>query len=71
MRKLTVVTDESGEIIGTQLGHGEPSGVTGVTTGLAAGPGQTLHKIDYEMPSLTSRAEIEEFHRKLAAHLRG
>ena len=71
-KKLTVVTNEDGTVIGTQIGHGEAvSPAAGVTTALAAGPGQKLHKIEYDVPLLRTRAHIEDFHKKLGEHLKG
>lgn len=70
-KKLTVVTNEDGTVIGTQLGHGDTPGPTaGVTTVLTAGPGQTLHKVEYDIPPLQTRADIEDFHKKLGEHLK-
>jgi hypothetical protein len=70
MRKLTVVTNDAGDVVGTQLGHGGPNPGADGTAVLVAGPGQTLRKIEYEIPKLDSRAAIESFHRELAVHLR-
>ena len=70
IRKLTVITDDHGDVVGTQIGHGDPHPATGATTSLVAGPGQTLHKIEFEMPRFAARADIDDFHRKLAEHLR-
>lgn len=70
-KKLTVVTNEHGTVVGTQLGHGDTPGPTGsVTTVLTAGPGQKLHKIEYDIPALHTRAHIEDFHKKLGEHLK-
>jgi hypothetical protein len=69
-KKLTVVTNERGTVIGTQLEHGDTPDPTGVTTVLTAGPGQTLHKIEYDIPPLDTRAHIEDFHKKLGEHLK-
>jgi|GEM_PF-3251823 len=69
--KLTVVTNDSGTVIGTQHGHGDvPSSTAVVTSALIAGPGQTLHKTEYEVPPLHTRAHIEDFHKKLGEHLK-
>lgn len=70
MRKITVVTNEAGDVIGTQLGHGEPDPKTGMTTSLVAGPGQQLHRTEFDVPRLIGRADIENFHRSLTGHLR-
>jgi hypothetical protein len=69
-RKITVVTNKNGEVAGTQLGHGEPNPKTGIATSVVAGPGQQLHKIEFEIPQLSARADIEAFHDKLAEHLK-
>lgn len=68
-KKLTVITNEKGEVVGTQFGHGAPN-ATGVTTTLIAGPGQKAHKIDFEIPRFSTRAEIDDFHKRLAKHLK-
>jgi hypothetical protein len=68
-RKLTVITNEKGEVVGTHLGHGVPD-ARGVVTTLVAGPGQKAHHIEFEIPRLSSRADIEDFHKKLTAHLK-
>jgi hypothetical protein len=70
IRKLTVITNEKGHVVGTHIGHGVANPATGTTTSLVAGPGQTLHRVEFEMPLLTSRADIEDFHRRLTEHLR-
>jgi hypothetical protein len=69
-RKITVVTDEHGNVVGTHLGHGEPDPATGNATFLVAGPKQKVHKIQFEVPHLTRREDIDDFHRRLAEHLR-
>jgi hypothetical protein len=70
MSKLTVVTDDKGLVVGTQLGHGDiPDPATGIRAALAAGPGQVLHKIDVELPQLRSRADVEHFHEELRTNL--
>ena len=70
MAKLTVVTDDKGRVVGTQLGHGDVTdSATGIGVALAAGPGQTLHKIDVELPRLRSRADVERFHQELGRNL--
>jgi hypothetical protein len=70
LRKITVITDSHGEVIGTQLGQGEPDPGTGVSTSLVAGPDQHVHRIEYDVPRLGSRTGIDDFHRKLTEHLR-
>jgi hypothetical protein len=70
MRKITVVTDENGRVVATQLGHGDvPDAMSGVVVSLAAGPGQRLHKIEFEVPQLGSRGDVESFHEQLGKHL--
>jgi hypothetical protein len=69
-QKLTVITDSEGKVLVTQLGHGDiRDPKSGIIGGVVAGPGQQTHKIEYEVPQLTARADIEEFHKKLADHL--
>jgi len=68
--KLTVITDEHGDVVGTQASDGAPDPATGATASLVAGPGQTLHKIEFEIPQLSSGADIDDFHRRLTEYLR-
>lgn len=71
MTKLTVVTNAEGVVIGTQLGHGDtPDPGSGIIVALAAGPGQTLHKVEYDVPSLNTTIDLESFHRELGERLR-
>jgi hypothetical protein len=66
--KLTVITDERGNIVGT-AGQGETSKPEAGTGGPVAGPGQSLHEI--EVPNeLHSVEDVAERHRKLLDHLR-
>jgi hypothetical protein len=64
--KISVITDKNGKIIGTahhgvkgkpEAGHGGP----------VAGPGQRVHVID--LPNELEKANAEELHRNLKAHL--
>jgi len=75
--KLTVVTDESGAIIGAMQGHTErpdvnrPSEKTDeFRAGLAAGPGQRLHEI--EAPDELGKIDDpDEFGRRLTKFMYG
>ncbi len=71
LAKITVIADKAGNIVATQVGHGEAAAASGPVTSLVAGPGQILHKIELEMPRFTCRADIDAFHRRVAQHLRG
>ena len=75
--KLTVVTDESGAIVGAMQGHarrpdvGRPDEKTSeFRAGLAAGPGQELHEIDAP-DELGKIEDPDEFGRLLTKHLYG
>lgn len=71
MKKLTVVTNKDGKVVGTQIGHGDTADpATGIIAAITAGPGQTVHKIEYDVPRLRNRADIEDFHRNLGEHLK-
>ncbi|MGD0680134.1 MAG: hypothetical protein ABSC94_32530 [Polyangiaceae bacterium] len=70
IRKFLVVTNKDGEVLGTQIGHGTQHPATGITTSLVAGPDQILHKVEFEMPRINSRADVESFHRRLSEFLR-
>jgi hypothetical protein len=66
--KMTVITDERGNIVGT-AGQGKASKPDAGTGGPVAGPGQLLHEI--EVPKeLHSVEDVAELHRKLLDHLR-
>jgi hypothetical protein len=64
--KITVITGQDGEIVGTAR-HGD--GKAGVGNGSPiAGPGQTAHEI--ELPSHFEKIEsVDEYHRALKHHL--
>ncbi len=69
--KLTVVVDESGRVVATHLGHGDlPDPATGIVASLTAGPGQRVHKIEFDVPRITSAAGVEAFHEQIENHLR-
>jgi hypothetical protein len=70
-QKLTVITDGEGKVQLTRAGHGDHVDPrSGIRSGIAAGPGQHLHEIEFEIPQLSARADIEAFHDKLAQHLK-
>jgi len=72
-RKLTVITDESGRVIATQVGHGDLAHpASGITGQVVAGPGQRQHKFEFDVPAyLSSSADINAFHERLGRHLAG
>jgi hypothetical protein len=70
-QKLTVITDREGKVLLTRAGHGDQVDPrSGIRVGIVAGPGQHLHEIEFEIPQLSARADIEAFHDKLAEHLK-
>lgn len=70
-QKLTVITDREGKVQLTRAGHGDQVDPrSGVLWGIAAGSGEQLHEIEFEIPQLSARADIEAFHDKLAVHLK-
>jgi|HubBroStandDraft_6_1064221.scaffolds.fasta_scaffold1846819_1 hypothetical protein len=70
MTRLTVLTDEKGNVVATQVGQSGPLHPSGSVIMLAAAqPGQKLHKTEFEMPQITSRRELERFHEQLSKHL--
>jgi hypothetical protein len=70
-KKLTAITNADGKIVATQVGHGDTADVaSGLSFSIVAGPGQTVHKIEYDMPELRSPADLDEFHKKLEHHLK-
>jgi hypothetical protein len=64
--KLTVVTDQAGQVTATIRGHASDH----ESVGVAAHPNRKTHEIevpdDYEQIK-----DAEELHRKVASHLRG
>jgi hypothetical protein len=68
--KFIVIANRNGDVVGTQAKPSGPDAATGTTTSLVAGPGQTLHEVDFEVPHLTCAADIDDFHRRLTKHLR-
>ena len=71
MKKLTVITNKHGVVIGTQHGHGgNTDPATGITSTLVAGPDQAIYKIEYDVPLLRTGDDIDDFHRKLGEHLK-
>lgn len=75
--KITVITDESGAIVGAMQGQVKTPEVTRpdektseFRAGLAAGPGQQLHEI--EAPDELGKIEDpDEFGRQLTQHMYG
>jgi hypothetical protein len=70
-KKITVITDTSGKVLGTQEGHGEvPDPRGGILLALVAAEGQRAHQIEYDVPEFHSAADLSTFHLQLAAHLK-
>jgi hypothetical protein len=77
MKKLTIVTDERGELVGAMHGHaprpdrskGPETGRDEFRAGIMAGPGQRLHEI--EVPDeLASIKDPDKFGAELMRHVR-
>jgi hypothetical protein len=68
--KLTVITDARGNVVGTQTGHGIPDPSSEAAAFIVPGPGQALHRIEFEIPRLQSREDIDAFHTQLSDFLR-
>jgi hypothetical protein len=66
--KMTVITDEQGNIVGT-AGQGKTSKPEAGTGGPVTGPGQLLHEIEVAK-ELVGVEDVDELHRKLLDHLR-
>jgi hypothetical protein len=65
--KITVITDERGDVIGT-AGKPESTKPEAGTGGPVAGPGQKIREV--ELPkALQGIDDIAELHRKLKDHL--
>lgn len=68
--KLTVITDEHGKVLASQLGHGDaPHPQSGIIGRIVGGPGQAEHRIEFDVPNLQSAADVAAFHEQLARHL--
>ena len=71
-KKLTVITDAGGKVLGTQEGHGDvPDPKSGILVALVADEGQRAQKIEYDLPEFHSAADLTRFHQQLTAHLKG
>jgi len=69
-QKITVITDSKGKVVATQIGHGEiRDPKSGILGGIVAGPGQKIHKIEFDVPQMSTHADVDAFHQKLADHL--
>jgi hypothetical protein len=69
MHTATVIT-EAGRVVGVQVDLPAGSRRIGPVAMLRAGPSQTLHRIDVELPaSLATADEIERFHAAVAKQL--
>jgi hypothetical protein len=69
-RKLIVITDAEGKVVGTQV-HEDPTSPSGAFAHLVPGPGQKRHEIEIEMPPrFVSRKDIEQFHAHVENQLR-
>jgi len=69
-QKVTVITDSKGKVEATQIGHGEMRDPrSGILGSIVAGPGQKIHKIEFDVPQMTTHADVDAFHKKLADHL--
>lgn len=70
-KKLTVITDASGKVLGTQAGHGDlRDSKSGILLSLVAGNGQRIHQIEYDVPVFHAAPDIQEFHQRLAQHIK-
>jgi hypothetical protein len=70
MMRLTVLTDDEGNLVATQVGRtGQPDRRGSVIILAAEPPGQRLHKTEFEIPQITSRGELERFHKQLIRYL--
>ena len=70
MKKVLVIT-ERGRIVGTQVVSDPPAGQRPASAGLRAGPGQKLHHLEVEAPTVFASAkEMQAFHDSLARRLK-
>jgi hypothetical protein len=69
-QKVIVLRSENGEVVGTQIGsYVHESAADGEAT-LVAGPRQTLTEIELDVPPLNTKADIDNYHRRLVELLR-
>jgi hypothetical protein len=77
-RRIVVITDNKGEIVGTQAHEelpytadsGSAHGAGSVFARLVPGPGQKRHEVEIELPARFSRREdITRFHADVKSQL--
>jgi hypothetical protein len=69
IKKVRAIVNDKGHVIGTQISDdADDAARAGVS--IVAGPGHTLYEIDFDVPVFKSGADVENFHRQLAASLR-
>jgi len=71
MKKLTVILGKNGRVVATRVGHGpHVDAKSGIRSHIVAGPGQTLHEIEIEVPEqFKSREDLDRFHASVAANI--
>ena len=70
-RRLIVITDADGKIVGTQVHEDVPASPGSVFARLVPGPNQKRHEIEIEMPPrFVTRKDIEQFHAHVKNQLR-
>ena len=72
MSKVTVITDKSGKIVGTQQGYSKDSpakkGLPRVS--LTPGPNQTLNEVEMDLPRLGhTEKDLTEYNEAIQKHL--
>lgn len=74
--KMTIITDESGQLVGAMQGHApRPDPIKGpeskngdLRAGLVAGPGQRLHEVDIP-DAIVKIQDPDEFGDRLMKHV--
>jgi hypothetical protein len=66
--KVTIVTDDLGNLVGTVKGHSLSSKHGNLEAGIAIGPGQKAHFVEVD-EALGKIADGTEFHEKIKKHI--
>jgi len=66
--KVTIITDHTGNLVGTVKGHNMSSKHGNLEAGIAMGPGQRAHFVEVD-ESLGKITDGAEFHERIKAHI--
>ncbi len=66
--KMTIVTDDQGNILGAVQGHALTENKGGVEASVSFAPGHTTHQVDVD-DDMSSIDDADEFQKRLKQHL--